>query len=68
MTEKILKLPDVMAATALSRSSIYAFIKKGVFPAPVPLGTACVGWLSSEVSGWISERASLRQTVGGAAK
>ena len=47
MTDKILKLPDVMEATALSRSSIYAFISKDAFPKPVPLGARAVGWLKS---------------------
>lgn len=57
---KILKLPDVMAATALSRSSIYDFVKRGIFPAPVKLSERAVGWLASEVDGWLEQRAQLR--------
>jgi prophage regulatory protein len=53
---KILKLPDVMEATALSRSSIYAFIQKGIFPRPCRLGERAVGWKSDEISAWIESR------------
>jgi len=68
MNSKILKLPDVMVATALSRSSIYDFIKRGKFPAPIKLSERAVGWLASEVDGWLTQRAELRSVAGGASK
>jgi prophage regulatory protein len=55
---KILKLPDVMKATALSRSSIYAFIQKNTFPKPVRLGERAVGWKSDEIAAWIESRST----------
>ncbi len=61
MMNRILKLPEVMVATALSRSSIYDFIKRGKFPAPVRLSERAVGWQLSEVEGWLEQRAQLRQ-------
>lgn len=57
---KILKLPDVMEATALSRSSIYAFVSEKAFPKPINLGARAVGWLESEVAEWISKKAEMR--------
>lgn len=60
MTQRILKLPDVMAVTALSRSSIYDFIKRGKFPAPVRLSERAVGWLSTEIEMFLEQRAQLR--------
>jgi len=63
MPQKILKLPDVMKATALSRSSIYAFIKENTFPKPIPLGARAVGWLETEISDWISQKTELRGDV-----
>ena len=59
---QILKLPDVMRATALSRSSIYAFIQKKSFPSPVKLGERAVGWKSEEIAAWIESRSNLRGT------
>jgi len=41
--DRILRLPAVKAATGLSRSTIYARISEGTFPAPVALGGRAVG-------------------------
>jgi prophage regulatory protein len=60
MSQKILKLPDVMKVTALSRSSIYAFISENTFPKPVQLGIRAVGWLENEIDDWIKQRAETR--------
>lgn len=63
MIDSVLKLPDVQRTTGLSRSSIYAFVSKGEFPKPIPLGARSVGWLSSEVDGWIKSRISERKVA-----
>ena len=57
MATKILRLPDVMAQTGLSRSSIYAAIKVGNFPRQINIGDRSVGWLEGEVDQWVSDRA-----------
>jgi prophage regulatory protein len=49
MTQTILRLPDVKAATGLSRSTLYLRIAHGVFPHPVSLGGRSVGWPAHEV-------------------
>lgn len=55
----ILRRKQVQMRTGLSRSTIYQYIKDGVFPKPVPLGPRAVGWLESEVSEWIAERVKI---------
>lgn len=60
MTTRILKLPEVMEMTALSRSSIYKFISENKFPKACPLGARAVGWLESEINDWISQRTEMR--------
>ena len=52
----ILRRKQVEARTGLSRSTIYARIKSGTFPAPVSLGPRAVGWIENEVERWISDR------------
>jgi len=52
----ILRRKQVQARTGLSRSTIYLYIKAGLFLKPVALGLRAVGWLESDVSDWIAER------------
>jgi prophage regulatory protein len=54
--DRFLRLKSVMAKTGLSRSTIYARIKTGGFPAPVKLGPVSSAWLGSEVDGWMAAR------------
>jgi prophage regulatory protein len=56
MASVILRLQSVKQRTGLSRSSIYLWIAKGQFPAPVSLGARAVGWVESEVDEWIARR------------
>jgi len=55
----ILRRPQVQQRTGLSRSTLYQYIKEGVFPASVSLGPRAVGWLESDVSDWISARVKM---------
>ena len=58
--DTVLRLPEVMRLVALSRSSIYAMVAAGSFPTPVPIGARARGWLSSEISLWLSQRVQAR--------
>ncbi len=55
-TLSLLRLPDVIARTGLSRSSIYQRIQEGGFPRQVPLGPQSVAWVEAEVEEWIAAR------------
>ena len=52
----ILRRKQVEARTGLSRSTIYARINAGTFPAPVSLGPRAVGWIEDDVQRWLSDR------------
>ena len=54
----LLRLPAVESTTGLKKSSIYARIKEGSFPAPVKLGVRSVAWRSDALSEWIESRIS----------
>lgn len=57
---QVLRLPQVLAKTGLSRTTTYAMIAKGGFPAPIRLGPRAVGWLEAEVDSWLASRCDLR--------
>lgn len=60
LKENFLRLSDVRARTGLSRSTIYAYVQDGRFPAPVKLSERCVAWIESEIDDWIAERIAAR--------
>ena len=53
---RLMKLKEVVAATGLSRSSIYALIAEGLFPRPLQVGRRAVRWIEQEVQEWLSSR------------
>jgi prophage regulatory protein len=65
MTHRILRLPEVMTRTGLSRSTIYLRISQGTFPKPVNLGSRAVGWIEEEIQEWLQQQieASRRESV-----
>ncbi len=56
MATSLLRLPAVMAQCGLSRSSVYARAKKGLFPKPVALTAHARGWVDFEVQAVIAAR------------
>jgi prophage regulatory protein len=50
------RLPIVLAATGLVRSTIYRLIADGSFPAPVRLGPRAVAWRWSDLDQWTNSR------------
>lgn len=51
--ERFIRLGEVLATCGKSRSSVYAGIKEGTFPAPVKLQGRSSAWLRSEVLRWM---------------
>jgi len=60
ITEKFIRLPQVIERTTRSKPAIYVDIKKGLFPAPVKIGLRAVAWRESDVVNWMSERITTR--------
>ncbi len=54
--DRYLKIDEVIQLTSLSRSTIYNYIKQGLFPKPVKLGARRVGWLYSLLFDWIVKK------------
>ncbi len=57
---RVLRYPEVVARTGLSRTSIWRREHEGNFPPRRDLGPNAVGWLQSEVEDWIAGRAVRR--------
>jgi prophage regulatory protein len=55
-----MRLPDVMARTALSRSALYALMSEGNFPKPVKIGGRINAWPDVEIAAWIEARIEAR--------
>lgn len=53
---EIYRLPSVVAACGISRSTIYEMIGRGEFPAPVKLGARAVGWRRRDIEAWLESR------------
>ena len=56
MTDRLIRLEEVLSCTGLSRSETYRQIQEGTFPRPVKVGKRAVRWRESEVEEWITER------------
>jgi prophage regulatory protein len=61
--EKLLRLPEVRNLTALSRSSIYAYMAAGTFPACINIGARSVAWIEQDIHDWIAERIEAHRKV-----
>lgn len=59
----ILRLPEVIAKTGRSRSTLYADIEAGKFPKPVKLGARAIGFVADEIDDWIAERIAEREAA-----
>lgn len=54
----VFRLPQVCELTGLGRSTVYAAIKAGSFPAPFPIGARAVGWSAAAIEAWLAARAA----------
>ncbi len=57
---KIMKLPEVIKFTQLSRASIYRLIEKGDFPKQIKLAERSCGWLEFEIKEYLNVRINNR--------
>ena len=53
-TDRLLKIGEVVAITALSESSIYRKMRRGQFPQPIKGGARAVRWWLSEILAWLA--------------
>ena len=61
---RMMKRKEVQYVTGLSRSSLYAKVKAGSFPAQIALSTRSVCWLEHEVQEWLKNRVAASRQGG----
>lgn len=54
--DAILRMPEVLKLTGLSKATIYRMMKVGTFPKQYRLSARAVGFKESSVYGWIKNR------------
>jgi prophage regulatory protein len=62
---QLLKLPVVIEKTGLGRSSIYAKVAAGEFPAPVRLSARAIAWRADAIENWVESRPTARAVKAG---
>jgi prophage regulatory protein len=58
--DRLIKIREVLRICGLSRSALYASIKKSEFPAQVKLSQRSSAWVHNEVVAWVRARTALR--------
>ncbi len=53
---EIWRLPRVMAAVGVGRSTVYDMQRRGDFPRAIRLGARAVGWRRADIEQWIASR------------
>jgi prophage regulatory protein len=56
MQDRYMRAPELSRKTGLSLSTIWRLEQDGVFPRRRALGPNSVGWLESEIDGWLISR------------
>lgn len=64
---RLLRRHEVEGIVGFSRSTMYAMIKDGTFPAPLRIGQRAVAWPESSICEWIASRSTTRPTGGAGA-
>ena len=61
--QKLVRLPEVIQRTSLSRSTIYEMMAERRFPRPVKLNLRSNGWIEDEIDAWLDSRIATREAA-----
>ncbi len=57
---RLIRLPNVMARTGLSKTTIWRLARAGIFPKSVNLTNGTVAWVEEEIADWIDAKIEAR--------
>ena len=61
--DRMLRTPEVVRLTGLSKTTIWRRVRSGDFPVPVKLGslgTRSIGWREAELEEWLENRPEIK--------
>ncbi|MHC4346123.1 MAG: helix-turn-helix transcriptional regulator [Planctomycetota bacterium] len=58
---RLIRFPEVIRRTSISRSQIYVLMGDGKFPQSIKLGPLSIAWPEHEIDAWLEERIASRQ-------
>ena len=64
--DRILRTPEVVKITGLSKTTIWRRVRSGDFPMPVKLGslgTRSIGWYESQIREWLATRPTIDEVA-----
>lgn len=64
VTPQFYRLPQLKIRLGVSGSSIWAWVKKGTFPAPIKLSENTTAWHSADIEAWAQSRIDASQKKG----
>lgn len=56
MSEKFLRIDDVMSLTGLAKSTIWLWVKEGKLPQPIKLSPRVTVWKLTEIEEWLTDK------------
>ncbi len=56
ITERFLRMPEIVERTGLCKATIYNKINDGSFPKQIPIGSNIVVWLESDLQDWMQKQ------------
>lgn len=65
VTPQFFRLPQLKARLGVSGSSIWAWVKKGTFPAPIKLSENTTAWHLTDIEAWENSRIQASQQMKG---
>ena len=65
--QRYLRVSEVLSLAGISRSTLYRWLKQGIFPKRYQIGPGLVGFVEEEVREWLENRpeVGMREESGG---
>ncbi len=63
MADRLLRIQEVSNRLGVCESTVYLWIRKGIFPAPTHIGGRTAVWRESTLIGWLDEHVPLTDEV-----